>query len=378
MSGNITAAVCGVGTTDYGRLPGQSAYDLGLQALRAALDDAGLALSEVDGLIVNRIPSYQRFAELAGHDPDYVLTTPGQGRFSGICIDTAKALVESGRCRTVALVYGNSGRSDGMTYGGKDESAYGSEGRMWFPCGMTSPGAFHALMMQRHMHEFGTTPEQMAHVPITFRRHAALNPKAVMREEFDLDGYMNARPICDPLKLLDYCLINDGGAALIVTGADRAADLRKPPVHIRGSALRTAFAGSTFPPEDYWYAPLNEAATRGFAEAGLDRSDMDALMVYDNFTPTVLFSLEGCGYAPRGESGAWVSEGHLSLGGSLPANTSGGHLSESYLQGWALNIEAVLQIRGECGARQVAGARNVHYVAAAPVCSSIVYSGDAS
>lgn len=376
MGGKVTAAVCGVGTTDYGRLPGKSAYDLGLWALREALDDSGLALSEIDGLIVNRIPSYQRFGEMAGIDPDYVLTTPGQGRFSGICIDTARALVESGRCRTVALVYGNNGRSGGVTYGGAGEAAYGSDGRMWFPYGMTSPGAFHAMMMQRHMAEFGTTREQMAHVPMTFRRHASLNPKAVMRETFDLDGYMSARPICDPLKLLDYCLINDGGAAIIITGADRAADLKQRPVHIRGSALKTAFSGSSFPPEDYWFAPVRDATDRSFADAGLTRDEMDALMVYDNFTPTVLFSLEGCGYAPRGESGPWVAEGHLSLGGSLPANTSGGHLSESYLQGWALNIEAVLQIRGACGLRQVEGATNVHYVAAAPVCSSIVYSGE--
>jgi acetyl-CoA acetyltransferase len=277
----------------------------------------------------------------------------------------------------VALVYGNNGGSGGATYGGKDD-AYGSDGAMWFPYGMTSPGAFHAMMMQRHMAEFGTTREQMAHIPMAFRQHAALNPAAVMRTPFDLQGYMDARPICEPLMLLDYCLINDGGVAIIVTSSERAADLKKRPVHIRGTGLKTAFSGSSFPPEDYWYSPISTATDHSFQEAGLDRADIDALMVYDNFTPTVLFSLEGSGYCPRGESGAWVAEGHLSLHGSLPANTSGGHLSESYMQGWALNVEAVRQIRGECGPRQVQGAANVHYVTASPVCSSIIYSGDAS
>jgi acetyl-CoA acetyltransferase len=372
--GQNSVAVAGVGTTSYGRLPGYDAYDLGLWALTEALADAGLDFGDLDGVIVNRMPDYQRFCEIAGIDPQFVTITPGHGRFAAICIDMARALVQSKRCRTVALVYGNDGRSAGAAYGGADDS-YGSGGSaLWFPYGMTSPGAFHALMTQRHMHMFGTTPEQLAQVSITFRDHAGRNPNAVMRSPIDLDAYLGARMICEPLRLLDYCLITDGGVALIITSQEHARDLARPPVYIRGSALQTSFTDSTFPPDDFWHAALQSATERSMAMAGLGRDDMSALMIYDNFTPTVLFSLEGAGYCAPGESGPFVAEGHLGLGHRYPTNTSGGHLSESYMQGWALNVEAVRQLRGDCGARQVAGATNIHYLAASPVCSSIVYS----
>ncbi|HWE19581.1 MAG TPA: thiolase family protein [Hyphomicrobiaceae bacterium] len=372
------AAVVGVGTTAYGRLPEHDAYDLGMWALTEALADAGLGFADIDGIIVNRIPDYQRFCEVAGIDPAFVTITPGHGRYSAICIEMATALVLSGRCKTVALVYGNNGRSAGDAYGGAGDSYGSGGGSLWFPYGMTSPGAFHALMMRRHMDLYGTTPEQMGAVARTFRDHAALNPQAVMRKPFDMDEYLNARMICEPLRLLDYCLINDGGVSLIVTGAERARDLAKPPVYIRGAALQTVFVGSMFPPEDLWHGALSQVADRSFAEAGLAREDMSALMIYDNFTPTVLFSLEGCGYCGRGESGPFVAEGRLALGGRYPTNTSGGHLSESYMQGWALNVEAVRQIRGVCGARQVKDAAHVHYMGAAPVCASIIYAREAS
>ena len=374
----LNAAVAGVGTTRYGRLPEWDAYDLGMDALSSALDDAGLGFEDIDAVIVNRIPDYQRFCEIAGIDPAYVTISPGHGRFTGICIDTAISLVMSGRARTVALVYGNNGRSAGVAYGGADDSYGSGGGALWFPYGMTSPGAFHALMMRRHMELYGTRPEQLAEVAITFRHHASLNPGAVMRDEITLDDYMNARWICEPLRLFDYCLINDGGVALIITTPEHARDLKAPPVYIRGSALRTSFVGSMFPPEDFWHAPLADVAARAFGDAGLSREDMSALMIYDNFAPTVLFSLEGLGYCGVGEAGPFVAEGPLRLGGRYPTNTSGGHLSESYMQGWALNVEAVRQLRGTCGERQVEGAANIHYGCASPVCASIIYSRDPS
>jgi acetyl-CoA acetyltransferase len=374
----IRAAVAGVGTTDYGRMPEYDAYDLGMWALTNALDDAGLGFGDIDAILINRIPDYQRFCEIAGIDPQLVNLTPGHGRYAGILLDTAVSLVMSGRHETVALVYGNNGRSAGVAYGGADDSYGSGGGALWFPYGMTSPGAFHAMMMRRHMELFGTTVEQLAEVPMAFRNHASLNPQAVMRERFDLDTYLKARMIAEPLRLLDYCLINDGGVALIVTTPERAKDLRKPPVYIRGSALQTAFADSTFPPDDFWAGPLASVARRSFGDAGLSHDDMNALMIYDNFSATVLFTLEGLGYCGVGESGGFVEGGTLQLGNRFPTNTSGGHLSESYMQGWALNVEAVRQLRGECGERQVEGATNIHYSAASPVCSSIVYSRDPS
>ncbi|MCW1840107.1 thiolase family protein [Prosthecomicrobium hirschii] len=372
------AAVVGVGTTAYGRLPEYDAYDLGMWALTEALKDAGLGFADLDGIIVNRIPDYQRFCEIAGIDPSFVTITPGHGRFAAICIEMALQAVLSGRCRTVALVYGNNGRSAGAAYGGESDSYGSGGGAIWWPYGMTSPGAFHAMMMRSHMAQYGTKPEHLAELAMTFRDHAGLNPQAVMRKPFTLDDYMNARMIAEPLRLLDYCLINDGGVALIVTTAEHARDCARPPVHIRGAALQTVFANSMFPPEDYWHGAVASVTGRSFREAGLGRDDMQALMIYDNFTPTVMFSLEGAGYCGRGESGPFVAEGHLRLGRRYPTNTSGGHLSESYMQGWALNVEAVRQLRGDCGDRQVSDAANVHYIAAAPVCSSIVYSRDPS
>jgi acetyl-CoA acetyltransferase len=194
-----------------------------------------------------------------------------------------------------------------------------------------------------------------------------------MRQPFDLETYLNSRYICEPLRLLDYCLINDGGVALILTTEDRAKDLPQKPVYVRSMAQRSSFTDSTFPPEDFWRGPMQSASQETFSRLDVKQADMDALMVYDNFSPTVLFSLEGFGYCNVGEGGSFIEGGRLKLDGQFPTNTSGGHLSESYMQGWALQLEAVRQLRGSCGDRQVANARNIHYMAAAPVITSIVY-----
>jgi len=370
-------AVAGIGNTRYGKLPDYDAYDLGVWALQEALDDAGLAVGDIDGLIVNRIADYQRFGEIIGLNPRYVTITPGQGRFSGHCIETAVAVLEAGLAETVALVYGNNGRSGGDRYGGASD-LYGSGGAgMWFPYGMTSPGAFHALMAQRHMSLYGTTSDQMGLVAKTFRDHAALNPAAVMRETYTLEDYHRSRFIVEPLHLLDYCLINDGGVAMIITSAERARDMKAAPVHIAGFGMATELAGSTFPPDDFWYGAGAKVARDTYEMSGVSPPEMDGLMIYDNFTPTVLFCLEAFGYCPIGESGPWVEEGRLALGGTSPANTSGGHLSESYMQGWALNIEAVRQLRGQCDERQIESARHVQYMTLAPMVTSIIYGSEA-
>ena len=142
--------------------------------------------------------------------------------------------------------------------------------------------------------------------------------------------------------------------------------------------MATTLAGSMFPPDDFWRGAMRKAGARSFRMAGVTQADISTLMIYDNFTPTVLFSLEGYGYCREGESGPFVAEGHLALGARYPTNTSGGHLSESYMQGWALNLEAVLQVRGQCGERQVKDCALAHYMAAAPVVTSIIYGREPS
>jgi acetyl-CoA acetyltransferase len=364
------AAVVGVATTRYGSFPDTDEYGLAAQAFSGALEDSGLGRDDIDGLVVCRIPSYARMGEVLGLDPRWSMTLPPHGRMSGIGIIEAVLALATGQASTVALLYSNIGRSRRVNYGGDEMPS------VWDPWGFTSPGMAHALMFRRHMELYGTTTRQLAEVSVAIRHHACLNPDAVMKKPITIEEHENSRPIALPLRLLDYCLINDGAVCLILTTRERAADCRKRPVLVSGFGARDAFVQSSFPNFDFgfWYDAVREAGNASYAMAGIERSDVDTLMAYDNFSPTVLFSLEGLGFCSRGESGAFVEGGTLQLGGALPTNTDGGHLSNSYMQGWALNVEAVRQLRGECGLRQVRDCEVAQYVQATPCTRSIIYS----
>ncbi|MFC9840271.1 thiolase family protein [Rhodococcus sp. NPDC127530] len=371
---NRAAAVVGVGATTFGRLSGNSAEQLGAWALDNALSDAGLTASDVDGLIACRV-GYEAVASMMGLRPRWVASLPAEGRMTGPAIQQAVTAIAAGQCHRVALVYGNNGATAKSTYGGFGE-AYGAPTELTLPYGMTSPGAYYALMLQRHQYLYGTSERQLAAIPMTFRKHAQLNPAAVMRGPLSIDDYMTSRYIVEPMRLFDYCLINDGGVAMILSAVDRAHDHPKPPVHILGTAQLAELVNSDFPPEDFWRNAVREVSETALAQSGRERSDVDALMIYDNFSCNVLFTLEGLGYCAPGESGDFVQNGRLELGGALPTNTSGGHLSESYMQGWGLNIEAVRQLRGDGGDRQIEGAETIQYACASPVVSSVIYGKD--
>lgn len=363
-------AIVGVGNTRFGSFPDTDALGLGIEALANALDDCGLGFSDIDGLVTNRAGSYQRIGEALGINPRWSLQLEVSGRMSGASIVEAALAVSRGLAGCVALVYGNDGKSRRVNYGGTERIASDP----FAPWGFTSPGAVHAMMFQMHSHRFGTTSEQLAEVAVAFRKNARLNPLAVRREPMTIDDHQNSRYVCEPLRLFDYCQINDGGVALIITSVDRAKDLKKPPIRIAGIGMADSFCDSTVPPTDFWYPALRECADQVYGTSGIAREDVDVLMAYDNFTPTVLFTLEGLGFCEQGESGHFVEKGRLSLEGSFPTNTSGGHLSESYMQGWALNVEAVRQLRGECGERQVAGCEVAQYACATPRCISLIYT----
>ena len=365
-----TVSVAGVGTTAYGSFPDVDEYGLAGEAFARAIADCGLDKNRIDGLVTCRIPSYFRMGEVLGLDPRWTLTLPPHGRMSGIGLIEAAMALEAGQANYVALLYANIGRSRRVFYGGDEMPGY------WSPWGFTSPGASHAMMFRRHMELYGTTTRQLAEVSVAFRQHAQLHPDAVMKKPMTIDDHENSKPIVAPLRLLDYCLINDGAVCLILTTAERAADLAKPPVNIAGFGASDAFRTSSIENFDlnFWYDHVQAAGRQAFEMAGIGHDAVDALMCYDNFSPTVLFSLEGLGFCPQGEAGRFVQGGTLQLGGALPTNTDGGHLSNSYMQGWALNVEAVRQLRGECGERQVKDCEVVTYVQATPCTRAIVYT----
>lgn len=355
----------GVGTTEYGAFPETDSYGLGALALERAIADSGIARDQIDGLMVTRIPSYERFAEMTGLNPQFCMPTESHGRFSGVALHVAAQALATGACKYIALVYGNDGRSAKAKYGGG--------GGLWTPWGFTSPGATHAMMFRQHMVKFGTTSEDLAHVAVAFRKHAELNPVAVRRDPMTVEDHQTSRFICDPLRLFDYCQINDGGVAWILTTADRARDLPKPPVYLSGYARQDNYENASAPKSDFWYPALRKVAGEVYDRAGIDRDALNGLMIYDNFSPTVLFALEGMGFCAQGEAGRFVRDGTLELGrGRWPTNTSGGHLSESYMQGWALIAEAVRQLRGECGPRQIPECNALQYICATNIALSAI------
>ena len=369
-------AIVGVGTTDFGAMyrdldPERSAYQLGLVAFKAALEDCGLTRDDIDGLLTSRVPDLTRMSEILGlRHPRFTTTLPGGGRYSGIGVQYAAMAVYSGMADVVALIYGNNGRSVGARYGGEEDSSRESTGANFdAPYGMTSPGGQWAHMFRRHQHLYGTKTEVLGTISMNNRKNASLNPVAVMREPFTMEQYMGTRFIAEPLRLLDYCLINDGGVCLIITSAERARDLIKPPVYITATQAGADLGPEYLSPEFYWTA-LNGIAEDIFGVAGIDHKDIGFAQIYDNFTPTVMASLEGLGFCGVGESGDWITPERIALDGELPVNTSGGHTSESYMQGWALHVEAVRQLRGEAGERQVPGVDHGLYVCTSPMCSA--------
>jgi acetyl-CoA acetyltransferase len=364
------AAVVGVGETayaeDYVRVrngkPRTDAYGYAAEALRHALADAGLRLGDVDGLIAGPSLASERLGEVLGIEPRW----SDQGDAVNAVIKAVQA-IHSGLADCVALVYGNDQRAVGTQYGGPEAS--GGERHLSYvyfaPWGLTSQGALYALMANRYMHETGLTASQLGRFVVAQRDFATANPNAIMRQPIDLADYLDSRLICEPLRLFDYCLINDGGVALIITSTERARSLGDRHVRITAIARSDMNRGATTlePRLLHYYHPAHQrAADRAWAMASMGPRDMDAVQIYDSFSIHVPVALEGFGYCAPGEAGRLADEGVTRPGGSLPVNTSGGHLSESYMQGWNHQVEAIRQLRHEAGERQVPRARHVQYI----------------
>lgn len=363
------AAVVGVGNSDWtgdwarvrkGEQPADS-YGYGMTAFNRALADAGIDRDEIDGLIVGPTTAYERQAEILGIDPRW-----GDQADAVQSVIKACSAIQSGLASVVALVYGNDQRSSGIQYGGP--AAMGGDAFLSYiyhaPWGLTSQGALYALTFQAYKAARGMTDAELGEVAVAQRHWASLNPNAVMRRRISIDDYMAAQYISEPLRLFDYCMINDGGVALIIAEAGRAKKIRPDPVYIEAVGRSDLNRGaSTLESRitEFYLPAQQEAAGQLFNMAGIGPKDVDIFQVYDSFSVHVPLALEGYGYCPVGGAGQFLRERGMGPGGALPINTGGGHLSESYMQGWNHQIESVRQLRGECGDRQVADCRYVHY-----------------
>lgn len=352
------AAIAGVGASPQGKLPDETPLSLAVSALTAALDDAGLAKDDLDGLLTmpgTTSPEgpkhYLTLGGELGINPRLAGSLVAGGSTAGQLIQQAALAIDAGMASVVACVFADTARTGGSKF-----DAPAGRGDSWGIWGMFGNAANSALTAQRHMALYGTTSEQLGWVAVTCRRHASLNERAVMREPITLADHQASRPIVDPLKKLDCCLISDGAVAILVTSAERARDCRKPPVLLHG--MGQAHTLQTFEHPEWWYLPhQRDAIQDAYRMAGVGPADIDVAQLYDNFTISVLLWLEHAGFCAQGESGPYVEGGErIGLGGELPLNTAGGNLSESYMQGWLHVVEGVRQVRGECGDRQVEGA----------------------
>ena len=268
------------------------------------------------------------------------------------------AATRAGKCDVALITYAsNQLSSRGRMLGTGGRPATIPEATYESPYGNTLVGAY-AMAARRHMHQFGTTSEQLAEIAVVTRRHASLNPLAMYRDPITVQDVLNSRMIADPLHLLDCCVVSDGGGAVLVTTEERARDLKQSPVFVLGSSESHTHAHISQMP-DLTVTAAAITAQRSFAEAGIKPGDIDMAMIYDSFTITVLLLIEDLGFCKKGEGGAFVQEGRIALGGQLPINTDGGGLSSNHpgMRGIFLIIEATRQLRGQCGPRQVENAK---------------------
>lgn len=344
-------AIVGVGSTAQGQLPDRSANDIAAEAIQLALDDAGLTKDDVDGLITcrnlqGRACIDEQVGQLLGLNPSYSATLDyGTGNFS---LHLGVMAICAGLATTVVLAYGTNQRSQRIGFG----NTVGGGAEFAAAAGLVHVAGPAALAFRRHQHLYGTTERQLGYVAVAQREWAALNPSAIFRDPMTIDDYLAQPYLAEPLRRADLTMVSDGGAALVLTTADRAHDRPKPAVVVAGMAERTALRGYQNP--DNLMRPWLAATAQDlWRTTGIGPGDVDALYVQDATSVWVLQMLEAYGMCGVGEAGAFLEEGHTRPGGRLPVNTNGGQLSESYMWGWLHLCEAVRQLRGECGDRQI-------------------------
>jgi acetyl-CoA acetyltransferase len=346
-------AIAGVGNSRLGQVPGVSSLDLLIEAAANAADDAGLKPADIDGVIC-RGPDdsychHQLVGERLGLNARFSTTLDNGGASQILSVAIAVMAIEAGLATTVLCGYGR----DAWSRTHKSESArvknqtrpddqhaqeFGPE------YGYFGAVAAHAFGAQRHMHEFGTTREQFAEIAVAFREHAMRNPEAQIRKPLTVEDYFKARLIVSPFGLYDCSLRSDGAGAVIVTSAERARDLKAPPVLIRGFGSFNNLTG-WFADENMIRTAARQSGEAAYRMAGIAPADVDMAQLYDCFTYMVLVQLEDYGLCAKGEGGPFVQSGALRLGGALPANTSGGQLSEAHVEGMLQIVEGVRQLR---------------------------------
>lgn len=349
------AAIVGVAESDLGEVAADmSVIDLMAQGVQRALADCGLTLADVDGVFAaagqSRMPS-TALCEYLQLKPRYQDCTMMGGSSFMTHVAHAQAAIEAGLCEVAVIAYGSTQRS-----AGRKNTAPREYNPYETPYRPVTPASAYALAASRHMHQYGTTREQLAQIAVAARQWALLNPAAWEKTPLTVEQVLGARMVSSPLTVRDCCLVTDGGGALIMTSAARAKTLCKPPAYVLGTGETISHQNISSMPD----LTVTGAATSGaqaYAMAGLKPQEIDVVEVYDAFTITTLLFLEDLGFCPKGEGGRFVADGMIAPGGRLPVNTNGGGLSYCHpgMYGLFVLMEAVRQLRGECGARQVQG-----------------------
>ncbi len=350
------AAIVGAAESDLGQVgPGFNVIDLMAQGVARALDDCGLGLKDVDGIFcatTQARTSGLSLSEYLGISPAYIDSTIIGGSSFMFHVGHALAALQLGLCNVAVIAYGSTQRSIGRQNASvREVNPYETPYRPFLP------STAYALAASRHMHEFGTTREQMAAVAVAARQWALMNPVAWEKKPLTIDEVLAARMVSYPFTVRDICLVTDGGGAIVLTRPDRAKNLKKKPVYVLGHGAAITHANISSMP-DLTVTGALPSGREAYAMAGLGPADIDVVELYDAFTINTILFLEDLGFCKKGEGGGFVEGGRIAPGGALPVNTNGGGLSYCHpgMYGLFLLIEAVRQLRGECSARQVEGA----------------------
>ncbi len=356
-------ALVGTGSTAFTKASGRSVLSLATEACRLAVEDAGLPLSEVDGILSfsfnnDSVPTQAVATSLALPRPRFLLDVSMGGQAPAYLVMQAAAVVAAGLADNVLVFRALNGRS-GQRVGSTRVPGMAADFR--YPIGFTAYPQFIALWARRFLIETGGSAKDLAAVPIAQRAWAAMNERALRRKPLTFDEYLETPMVADPFRVPDCTSEVDGACAVLVTSTERAAHLRHPPVVIEGAAYVAGRGSGLDAGDALLWDDLSRNYTGLLADdlwggAGMTPGDVDMAQIYDCFSSSVLFALEGLGITGRGEAGAFIREGHTLPGGRLPLNTNGGLLNEGYLHGMNTVVEAVLQLQGLAGQRTVEGA----------------------